>query len=57
MLASVHVLESLLWFSLLILGSAVMRTQLQRPAVQIWTDRITGGVLIGFGVKVAFSHV
>lgn len=56
-LASVHVLESLLWFSLLILGSAVMRTQLQRPAVQIWTDRITGGVLIGFGVKVAFSHV
>jgi len=55
-LASVHVLESLLWFSLLIFGSAMMRAHLQRPAVQAWTDRITGGVLIGFGLKVAFTH-
>ena len=55
-LASVHVLEGLVWFTLLIVGSAVMRTQLQRPAVQAWTDRITGGVLIGFGVKVAFTR-
>ena len=55
-LASVHVLEGLLWFTLLILGSTVMRTQLQRPAVQAWTDRITGGVLLGFGVKVAFTR-
>jgi threonine/homoserine/homoserine lactone efflux protein len=56
-LASVHVVEGLVWFSLLILGSAVMRSQLQRPSVQAWTDRITGGVLIGFGMKVALDHL
>lgn len=56
-LASVHVVECLLWFSLIILGSAVMRAQLQRPSVQAWTDRITGGVLIGFGAKVAFTRM
>ena len=55
-LASVHVIEGLIWFTLLILSSAVMRAQLQRPSVQAWTDRITGGVLIGFGLKVALER-
>lgn len=53
-LAGVHVVEGLVWFTVLILGSQLLRTRLQRPAVQAWTDRVTGGVLIGFGVKVAW---
>lgn len=54
-LASVHVVESLLWFTVLILGSQLLRARLQRPSVQTWTDRVTGGVLIGFGMKVAWA--
>lgn len=55
-LASVHVLESLVWFSLLILGSQMLRATLRRPSVQAWTDRVAGGVLIGFGVTVAWGR-
>jgi threonine/homoserine/homoserine lactone efflux protein len=33
-----------------------MRTWLERPNVQKWIDRVTGGVLIGFGIKVAASR-
>lgn len=53
-LACVHVLESLIWFTALILGSQLLRASLRRPSVQTWTDRITGGVLIGFGVRIAW---
>lgn len=56
MLAMVHVVESLVWFSLLIWGTSLMRTWLERPNVQKWIDRVTGGVLIGFGIKVAASR-
>lgn len=54
-LAMVHVVESLLWFSLLIWGTHVLARRLERPAVRRWMDRVTGGVLIGFGLKVALS--
>lgn len=56
-LSSVHVAETLVWFSVLILGSQLLRSQFQRPGVQAWTDRITGGALIGFGTKVALTRV
>lgn len=55
-LAGVHVLEGLAWFSLLILGTHVLRARLQKPAVAAWIDRVTGGVLIGFGLKVAWDR-
>ena len=55
-LAMVHVLEGVVWFSVLILATQLLRSWLDRPAVQTWIDRITGGVLIGFGVKLALSH-
>lgn len=55
-LALVHVVEGLLWFSLLIWGTHLLRAWLQRPAVGRWMDRITGGVLVGFGLKVALTQ-
>lgn len=55
-LAMVHVVEGMAWFTLLILATHALRTWLSRRAVQQWIDRITGGVLIGFGVKLALSR-
>jgi threonine/homoserine/homoserine lactone efflux protein len=55
-LAMVHVLEGVVWFSVLILGTAVLRQRLAQPRVRTWTDRVTGLVLVGFGVKVALSR-
>ena len=55
-LALVHVVEGLIWFSLLIWGTHMLRSWLQRPAVGTWMDRITGGVLVGFGLKVALTQ-
>lgn len=56
-LALVHVVEGLVWFTALILGAHALRTWLSRRAVQVWIDRITGGVLVGFGVKLALTRV
>jgi threonine/homoserine/homoserine lactone efflux protein len=55
-LALVHVVESVIWFSVLIWGTRLMKAWLERPAVKVWLDRITGGVLVGFGVKVALTR-
>lgn len=55
-LALVHVVEGMAWFTLLILATHVLRAWLGRPSVQRWIDRITGGVLIGFGLKLALSR-
>lgn len=55
-LALVHVAEGMAWFTLLILATHLLRTWLSRRVVQTWIDRITGGVLIGFGVKLALSR-
>lgn len=56
LLAMVHVVEALVWFTLLILGTRLLRPWLSRQSVQAWLDRITGGVLIGFGIKVALER-
>lgn len=55
-LALVHVVEGMAWFSILIVATHALRTWLSRRAVQVWIDRITGGVLVGFGVKLALSR-
>lgn len=55
-LAMVHVVEGMAWFTVLILAAHALRSWLQRRAVQQWIDRITGGVLIGFGLKLALSR-
>jgi len=55
-LALVHVVESIIWFSLLIWGTRLLKAWLERTAVKVWLDRITGGVLVGFGIKVALTR-
>lgn len=54
-LALVHVAESLLWFSILIFGTHLLRSWFELPSVRTWLDRVTGSVLIAFGMKVAWS--
>jgi threonine/homoserine/homoserine lactone efflux protein len=56
-LALVHVAEGLIWFSLLIAFTHLLREWLRRRAVQQWVDRITGGVLVGFGIKLALTRI
>lgn len=55
-LAFVHVVESIIWFSVLIWGTRMLKTWLDRPVVKAWLDRVTGGVLVGFGIKVALTR-
>ncbi|QJT09749.1 LysE family translocator [Oceanidesulfovibrio marinus] len=55
LLASIHVLESFLWFVLLIAMTRPLAAALCRPGVVRTLDRITGGILIAFGLKLFFS--
>ncbi|MGM0928538.1 MAG: LysE family translocator [Actinomycetota bacterium] len=52
-LAMVHNLEGLVFFSAIIWGTHVARTWLCAPAVVRAIDRVTGTVLVGFGVALA----
>lgn len=56
LLASVHVVLSILWFALLIGATAPLRRALGRPAVVRAMDRLTGCVFVGFGAKLALSR-
>jgi threonine/homoserine/homoserine lactone efflux protein len=53
LLALVHVVESVVWFTGLILAAHFARQWLSRPSVAAWIDRVTGGVLVAFGVVLA----
>lgn len=53
LLAFVHFTEGWIWLSILIVAMSFMRSWLQRPKVEAWTDRMTGAVLIAFGLRVA----
>jgi threonine/homoserine/homoserine lactone efflux protein len=52
-LALVHNLEGLVFFSAIIWGTHVARKWLRTPAIVRTIDRITGTVLVGFGVALA----
>lgn len=54
-LALVHVLESVLWFAILIIAAETARTWLSSPRVVKWIDRVTGGVLLGFAAFLAIE--
>ncbi|MFE7530171.1 LysE family transporter [Kitasatospora sp. NPDC057542] len=54
-LAAVHELEGLVWFSALVLGTQLVRRWLNRGSVRRAIDAVTGSVLVGFGVKVALG--
>jgi len=52
-LAAIHAAEGLLWFTLLIAATRPLAAWLRRPAVTRWLDRLTGGVLVAFGLRLA----
>ncbi len=54
-LALVHVLESVIWFAILIVAAETARAWLSSPRVIRWIDRVTGGVLLGFAAFLAFE--
>ncbi|MEV6525634.1 LysE family translocator [Longispora sp. NPDC051575] len=53
LLALVHDIEGMLWFTLLICGAHAVRGWLGRRSVRKALDRVTGAALIGFGAKLA----
>lgn len=55
LLALVHNLEGMLWFSLLIYGTHLAREWLSRTAVKRAMDALTGMVLLGFGLSLSFT--
>jgi threonine/homoserine/homoserine lactone efflux protein len=56
LLAGVHAVMGLAWFAALIGATAPIAGALQRAAVVRWLDRLTGGVFLGFGVRLALER-
>ncbi|MCW1984320.1 UNVERIFIED_ORG: threonine/homoserine/homoserine lactone efflux protein [Sphingomonas sp. R1F5B] len=54
-LVSIHVVLGLLWFALLIAATAPLGRFLQRPGAVGVLDRLTGGIFVAFGLKLALS--
>ncbi|MFJ8621675.1 LysE family translocator [Kitasatospora sp. NPDC093550] len=54
-LTCVHVAEGLLWSTVLVGFARVLRGWLRRPAARRVMDRVTGAVVLGFGVKLALA--
>jgi threonine/homoserine/homoserine lactone efflux protein len=55
LLALVHDVEGMLWFTAVIFGAASIRAWLLRRSAQRAVDGTTGVALIGFGVKLGLS--
>ncbi len=53
MLAALHITEGAVWLALLILATRPIGKLLRRPAVVRALDRLTGLVLVGFGLRLA----
>jgi threonine/homoserine/homoserine lactone efflux protein len=56
LLASLHAAIGLAWFAILIGATRPLAGMLQRAAVVQWLDRITGGVFLAFGVRLALDR-
>jgi RhtB (resistance to homoserine/threonine) family protein len=56
LLAVIHALLGLLWFSLLILATQPIAGALRKPKMIRTLDRLTGGVFILFGARLALSR-
>lgn len=55
LLALVHNLESVIWFGAIILATGFARRWLAGERARRWIDRVTGGILVGFGVALALE--
>ncbi|WP_372787024.1 LysE family translocator [Phenylobacterium sp.] len=56
MLAMLHDVMGLMWFAVLIGATRPIAGVLQRAAVVRWLDRLTGGVFLAFGVRLALAR-
>jgi threonine/homoserine/homoserine lactone efflux protein len=56
LLTSIHVVEGLLWFAALIAATVPIAGLLREAAVVRWLDRITGGVFVAFGLRLALER-
>lgn len=56
LLTTIHVVEGLLWFALLIAATVPIAGLLRLPVVVRWLDRTTGLVFVAFGLRLALEH-
>ncbi|MFI7630095.1 LysE family translocator [Microbispora rosea] len=56
LLAGVHVCEGLVWSAVLIGFTGILRGWLRRPPVKRALDRLTGLIVIGFGLRLAIQQ-
>jgi threonine/homoserine/homoserine lactone efflux protein len=56
LLAVLHGVMGLAWFAALIAATRPIAGVLQRAAVVRWLDRLTGGVFLAFGVRLALER-
>lgn len=55
-LTTIHVLLGVVWLGLLIAATQPLARVLKRAAVVRWLDRLTGGVFLAFGVRLALER-
>jgi threonine/homoserine/homoserine lactone efflux protein len=55
LLALVHAVEGLIWFTAIILAAHTVRSLLERRPVRRAIDAVTGTTLIGFGVRLSIA--
>ncbi|MEQ1498887.1 MAG: LysE family translocator [Novosphingobium sp.] len=53
LLASIHNVLGLIWFGTLVLATRPLLNALRQPGVLRWLDRLTGGLFVAFGLKLA----
>jgi len=56
LLAALHAVMGLVWFAALIAATRPVAGALQKAAVVRWLDRLTGGVFLAFGLRLAFER-
>jgi threonine/homoserine/homoserine lactone efflux protein len=56
LLVSIHILLGLAWFALLIMGTGKVAAALRRPRLARLLDRVTGGVFLLFGLRLALGR-
>ncbi|WP_297512233.1 LysE family translocator [uncultured Caulobacter sp.] len=56
LLAGIHVAEGLAWFAVLIAATVPIAGLLRVGAVVRWLDRVTGGVFVAFGLRLALER-
>lgn len=55
LLTAVHILAGLLWSTVLIAFATALGSVLRRPSARRLLDRITGVVIVGFGIRLAIG--